>query len=198
MVYVNVFGLEVGTAGDAIIVHSELVYKGGAGSKCDDAARDWKPDAKASAAAKAGVGGTKMWKSGFKVTTFPGVAQEGRPGSPVEFLRRQAAMLAVLEKHGLAGSMKSSWASGDGTQAWAGVKIKEDPTGLTAKKLLVELQSAFKEREAATEHEDEMEDEEDEGEVKAKMKTKKKKKKKAEKGSEAATAEDPPEPEGEK
>ena len=32
---------------------------------------------KAAAAAKAAVGGTKMWKSAFKVTVHDGVAEEG-------------------------------------------------------------------------------------------------------------------------
>lgn len=146
MVYVNVFGLELGSCGDAVVLRAELVYKGGAGSKCDDTARDWKPDAKAAAAAKAAVGGTKMWKSAFKVTVHAGV--EGGPGLPVGFLRRQKAAMAVLEKHGVAGSLNNSWDSGtdsDGTVAWAGVKIKADPTGLTLKKLVEALHSTIKE-----------------------------------------------------
>jgi hypothetical protein len=145
MVYVNVFGLELGNCGDAIVLRAELIYKGGAGSKFDDAARDWKPDAKAAAAAKAAVGGTKMWKSVFKATVHAGVAEEGGPGSPVGFLRRREAAMALLTKHGIAGSLRNSWDSGvdcDGTVAWAGVKIKPDPTGLTLKKIIEALRGA--------------------------------------------------------
>lgn len=145
MVYVNVFGMELGTCGDAVILRAELVYKGGAGSKCDDAARDWKPDPKIAAAAKTAVGGTKMWKSAFKVTSHASVAPEGGPGSPVGFLQQETAALSVLSKHGVAGSLKNSWESGadsDGTVAWVGVKLKADPTGLTLKKIVEELRSA--------------------------------------------------------
>jgi hypothetical protein len=145
MVFVNVFGLECGTAGDAVVLRAELVYKGGAGSKCDDTARDWKPDAKAAAAAKAAVGGTKVWKSAFKITAHASVGKEGGPGSTEYFLRNKEAALAVLENHGVAGSLKTSWTSGETSDAhrpWVGVKIKPDPTGLNLKKMLAELRSA--------------------------------------------------------
>jgi hypothetical protein len=148
MVYVEVFGLELGSCGDAVVLRAELVYEGGAGSKCDDAALDWKPDAKAAAAAKAAVGGTKMWKSAFKGTVHAGVADEGGPGSPVGFLRRRKAAMAVLARHGVAGSLKNSWDSGmdsGGTVAWAGARIKADPTGLTLKKLVEALRGTVEE-----------------------------------------------------
>ena len=143
MVYVHVYGLECGSTGDAVILRAELVYKGGAGSKCEDVARDWKPDAKLAAAAKLAVGGTKMWKSAFKFTLPASVAEEGGPGSPAKFLQRHTTALGVLEKHGISGSLKSSWASdASSNAAWAGVKIKADPSGLALKKLLAELRSA--------------------------------------------------------
>ena len=142
MVYINIFGLECGTAGDAIILRAELVYKGGAGSKAEDTARDWKPDAKAAAAAKQAVGGTKSWKTAFKKTVGAGVRQEGGPGSPMVFLQRQTAAIAVLEKHGIAGSLKTSWSDdAQASAAWAGVKIKADPTGMAIKKLVEELRA---------------------------------------------------------
>ena len=77
MVYITIFGLECGIAGDAIVLRAELVYKGGAGSKAEDVKRDWKPDAKAAAAAKAAVGGTKTWRSAFKITVTASVGGEG-------------------------------------------------------------------------------------------------------------------------
>ena len=80
MVYIHIFGIECGTAGDAVILRAELVYKGGAGSKAEDIARDWKPDPTVAAVAKAAVGGTKMWKSAFKITVHAGVRAEGGPG----------------------------------------------------------------------------------------------------------------------
>ena len=145
MVYINIFGLECGTSGDAVILRAELVYKGGAGSKSEDISRDWKPDAKAAAAAKAAVGGTKTWKTAFKTTAPAGVRQEGGPGSPVNFLQLQTALMEALEKHGLAGSLKTSWeADGDTTAAWAGVKVKVDPSGLALKKVVDELREASK------------------------------------------------------
>jgi len=143
MVYVFIFGLECGTAGDAIVLRAELVYKGGAGSRADDIARDWKPDAKVAASAKAAVGGNKTWKSAFKTTLHASVTEEGGPGSPVEFLQRQGEMMAVLEKHGVAGSLKTSWETGE-TTAWAGVKVKPDPSGLASKKVVEELRGAIK------------------------------------------------------
>ena len=63
MVYIHVYGLECGTAGDVVMLRAELVYKGGAGSKAEDAARDWKPDAKEAAAAKEAIGGKKMYEA---------------------------------------------------------------------------------------------------------------------------------------
>ena len=152
MVYINIFGIECGTAGDAIVLRAELVYKGGAGSKANDAARDWKPDTKVAAAAKAGVGGSKMWKSAFKDTVHSSVKEEGGPGSPAELLRRLKTAIAVLEKHGLQGSLKTSWVAGEieedeedeegGSPAWVGVKVQADPTGLKLKKLAEELRGA--------------------------------------------------------
>jgi hypothetical protein len=142
MVYVHIYGLECGTAGDAVILRAELVYAGGAGSIAGDADRDWKPDAKVAAAAKAAVGGTKMWKSAFKTTVHAGVGAEGGPASVTAFLQGQEAAMAVLEKHGLAGSLKTSGESPDASSpAWCGVKVKADPTGLTMKKLVEELRS---------------------------------------------------------
>eukprot|EP00966_Prymnesium_polylepis_P133987 3097301-Prymnesium_polylepis.1 len=88
-----------------------------------------------------------MWKSAFKLTVPASVAEEGGPSSPVEFLQQQAAALAVLEKHGIAGSLKNSWDSGEtpsGSLAWVGVKIKADPTGLALKKLVEALQAAVR------------------------------------------------------
>lgn len=146
MVYVNVFGLSCGAAGDVVILHAERVYVGGAGSKCEDVARDWKPDAKVAAAAKAAVGGNKMFKAAFKMTVPAGVVQEGGPGVPTEFLRGRRAAMDVLSKHGLAGSLKTSWESGESSDAsapaWAAVKLKADPTGMALKKVLQELKSA--------------------------------------------------------
>ena len=149
MVYINIFGLECGTAGDAVVLRAELIYEGGAGSRAGDIERDWKPNAKVAAAAKTAVGGTKMWKSAFKVTYHASSSAEGGPGTPVRFLQVQelAAALAVLEKHGLAGSLKKSWDDGESSEAspaWIGVKIKSDPTGLTVKKVLEELRGVCK------------------------------------------------------
>ena len=171
MVYINIFGLECGTAGDAVFLRAERIYKGGAGSRAEDAARDWKPDAKSANAAKAAVGGTKMWKSAFKMTVSCSPKAEGGPGSPAIFMLWQGAAMAMLEKHGLAGSLKTSWRDEVGSAtdvaegkpqddddnvdddndddddnaslpAWAGVKIKADPSGLSTKKLIEELRSA--------------------------------------------------------
>ena len=176
--YINTFGLECGTAGDAVVLRAELVYKGGAGSKAEDIARDWKPDAKSAAAAKAAVGGTKMWKTAFKDTAHASVREEGGPGSMVAFLDRKTAAMAVLQKHGLADSLKRG---SDESSAWVGVKIKADPTGLAIKKMLEELRSACEKNDGGEEEEEEEEGEE-EAETSAvaekkKMKKKKKKKK---------------------
>ena len=136
MVKVKVFGLQCGTAGDTVILCAELVYQGGAGSKSADAARDWKPDAKLAAAAKAGVGGSSMWKSAFKTTVHTGAS------NPVAFLQRQKAAMTVLEKHGIADSLMTSWSVDAGTSAaWAGVKMKADPSGLHLKKVVEELRA---------------------------------------------------------
>lgn len=147
MVYINIFGLECGTAGDAVILRAERVYKGGAGSKAEDTARDWKPDAKEAAAAKAALGGKKTYKPAFKMTLPASVAPEGGAGSPIAFLQRRDAAIAVLAKYGVAGSLKKSWDGEEGSAggsgaAWVGVKIKADPTGLTVKKLVEELRGA--------------------------------------------------------
>lgn len=138
MVHIHIFGLECGTSGDAVILRAECVYKGGAGSKANDIARDWKPDAKAAAAAKVAVGGTKMWKTAFKTTVHMASVSSL---TPVYFLQQQA-VLAVLEKHGIAGSLRTSWsADADASAAWAGVKIKADPTGTILKKVVEELRA---------------------------------------------------------
>ena len=53
--------------------------------------------------------------------------------------------MAVLARHGVAGSLNNSWDSfmdSGGTVAWAGARIKADPTGLTLKKLVEELRGA--------------------------------------------------------
>lgn len=143
MVYINIWGIECGTTGDAVILRAELIYKGGAGSKAEDAARDWKPDAKAAAAAKKAVGGTKTWKTAFKTTVHASVKAEGGPGSPVAFLQAQQDLMAILEKHGLAGSLQTSWSrDAADSAAWAGVKLKADPSGLALKKLVEELRSS--------------------------------------------------------
>ena len=144
MVRVQIFGLECCAASDAVVLRAELIYEGGAGSKCDDIVRDWKPNAKAAAAAKAAVGCSKTLKSAFKMFVHTSVAAEGGPGSPAAFLQRQEAALAVLEKHGLAGSLKNSWDSGERPDAWSGVKIQADPTGLALKQLLDELRGSCK------------------------------------------------------
>jgi hypothetical protein len=139
MVHIHIFGLECGTSGDAVILRAECVYKGGAGSKADDIVRDWKPDAKAAAAAKVAVGGTKMWKTAFKTTVHMASVSSL---TPVYFLQQQAAVMAVLEKHGIAGSLRTSWsADADASAAWAGVKIKADPTGTILKKVVEELRA---------------------------------------------------------
>jgi len=165
MVYINIFGIECGTAGDAIVLRAELVYKGGAGSKAKDVARDWKPDTKVAAAAKAGVGGSKMWKSAFKDTVHSSVKEEGGPGSPAELLRRHKAAIAVLEKHGLQGSLKTSWVAGEIEEdeedepAWVGVKVQADPTGLKLKKLAEELCGACDEYDEADHRPEDVSDE---------------------------------------
>ena len=56
--------------------------------------------------------------------------------------------MAVLARHGVAGSLKNSWDSGldsGGTVAWAGARIKADPTGLTLKKLVEALRGTVEE-----------------------------------------------------
>jgi hypothetical protein len=162
MVYINIYGLECGTAGDAVILRAERVYAGGAGSKAQDVARDWKPNAKDAAAAKTAVGGTKTWKTAFKTTVHASVQREGGPGSPVAFLQAQQSLMAVLEKHGLAGSLQTSWSVDAGASAaWAGVKLKADPTGLALKKLLDELGASSKKLVTRIEREEEEEEEED-------------------------------------
>ena len=50
MVFIYVFGIECGSAGDAVVLRAERIYEGSAGSKVADIERDWKPDKSAVAA----------------------------------------------------------------------------------------------------------------------------------------------------
>lgn len=117
MVFIYVFGIECGSAGDAVVLRAERIYEGSAGSKVADIERDWKPDKSAVAAAKSALGGTKMWRSAFKVTRHTSSRENGGPGPPAALLQKLDAALAVLEKHGIAGSLKNSWASSESSGA---------------------------------------------------------------------------------